>query len=130
VNVCDIDGCDRRPQARGMCNPHYLRWRRAEGRVDGPYPPGTPHGFDAPPPPGPWVANAACRGLPTDWWFSERGENEVFATAQAICKACPVVEPCRDYGLAHASLTGTWGALSERQRRLERQRMRVGGRPS
>jgi hypothetical protein len=43
----------------------------------------TPHlDADYPPPPGPWVEAGACRGLPTDWWFSERGHNGVHATAE------------------------------------------------
>ena len=85
----------------------------------------TPH-LDAeiPPPPGPWVTNGACRGLPTEWWFSEQGANGVFRTAQAICQSCPVLDPCRDYGLAHSSLVGTWGGTSHRQRRLLRRDMR------
>lgn len=124
MNVCTIDGCDGRAQARGMCNPHYLRWRRSEGRVDGPYPPGTPHGFDAPPPPGPWVQQAACRGADTEIWFSGRGDNALILLAKQICETCPVVDPCREYGIEHSSLVGTWGGMSERQRRLERQRRR------
>jgi len=124
VNVCGIDGCDRRPQARGMCNPHYLKWRRAEGRVDGPYPPGTPHGFDAPPPPGPWVADGACRGADTEIWFSGRGDNALIQLAKQICAGCPVRQPCADYALDHPVLLGTWGGLSERERRLTRRENR------
>ena len=85
----------------------------------------TPHlAAEIPPPPGPWVAHAACKGLPTDWWFSEQGANRVHATAVAICRECLVVDPCRAYGLAHSSLVGTWGGLSHRGRRLERRRLR------
>jgi len=27
-SVCKIDGCDKRPYARGFCNRHYQRWLR------------------------------------------------------------------------------------------------------
>jgi WhiB family redox-sensing transcriptional regulator len=107
-----------------MCNAHYLRWRRAEGRADVQYTPGTPHGFDAPPPPGPWVADGACRGAGTSLWFAERGDMATMRLAKATCDACPVRQPCGDYGLEHSSLNGMWGGLSERQRRLIRQQRR------
>ena len=28
---CSVDGCEREHEARGLCSPHYMRWRR-EGR--------------------------------------------------------------------------------------------------
>lgn len=31
--VCSVEGCDRRPAARGMCNKHWTRWRKY-GRAD------------------------------------------------------------------------------------------------
>ena len=85
----------------------------------------TPH-LDAeiPPPPGPWVADGACRGADTEIWFSGRGDNALIQLAKQICAGCPVRQPCGDYGLEHSSLNGMWGGLSERQRRLIRQQRR------
>jgi hypothetical protein len=40
-----------------------------------------------------WLAQAACRGRPTAWWFSPAGSLEQ-AMALALCKQCPVRADC------------------------------------
>jgi WhiB family redox-sensing transcriptional regulator len=54
-----------------------------------------------------WREHAACKGLPTDWWFPERGDTA--AAAKAICAACPVREPCLQYAVVHDVRVGVWG---------------------
>lgn len=29
MTTCDVDGCDRRKKARGLCQTHYARWRKS-----------------------------------------------------------------------------------------------------
>ena len=43
---------------------------------------------------------------------------------KAICRACPFVDDCRDYALAHPELHGIWGATSVRERQQIRNRRR------
>lgn len=28
ICICEVEGCDKRPVARGFCRTHYMRWRR------------------------------------------------------------------------------------------------------
>lgn len=28
ISYCTIEGCDKRVKSRGLCNPHYLKWRK------------------------------------------------------------------------------------------------------
>ena len=61
-----------------------------------------------------WRGDGACRWYPTDWWFPV--SEQASAVALDICETCPVLLECMDYGLAHPSLHGVWGGLSENQR--------------
>lgn len=65
-----------------------------------------------------WVHDAACRDLPTSWWFPGVGES--FDLAQSICETCPVRVECLDYALARPELTGIWGGLTDRRRKRMR----------
>ena len=69
--------------------------------------------FDVPPP-GPWAALGACLGAGCARWFPKRGGD--VRAAKAVCDACPVLDPCRSYGLAYPQLLGVWGGLSQVQR--------------
>lgn len=70
---------------------------------------------------GRWASLGVCRDA-TAAFFPERGQR--FDTAIALCRACPVVEPCRAYGLAHSSLKGIFGGLTEDERRRIRSESR------
>ena len=68
--------------------------------------------------------DGACRGMPTDWWFPEKGaggedklNNE---KAVQICKSCSSKTECLDFSLTFMNLQGIWGGLSHRQRQRER----------
>lgn len=67
-----------------------------------------------------WTALAACKGLPTSWWFpdsSGRGSaNNV--RARAICHECPVRDRCAEYGKKER--WGIWGDLNRESRRKRR----------
>ncbi|HET7488281.1 MAG TPA: WhiB family transcriptional regulator [Acidimicrobiales bacterium] len=65
--------------------------------------------------PGPWREQGACRQVPTVVFFPTRGEEA--DTAKAVCAACPVAGPCRDYALGVPDLKGVWGATTEEERR-------------
>jgi WhiB family redox-sensing transcriptional regulator len=73
--------------------------------------------LDLPPTP-PWMALAACAGMPTELWFPERGERP--EVALKTCHTCVVSDECVAYGLGEHF--GIWGGLSERQRRKVRRR--------
>lgn len=77
--------------------------------------------------PGEWRIDAACRGLPVEWWFPERGDP--VTRAREICESCPVRRQCEEHALARPDLGGLWGGTSERHRMTERRRRRGGGKP-
>lgn len=45
-----------------------------------------------------WKDEAACRGLPEDWFFAEDGFRQ--RKAKAVCAECPVIEECREMAMA------------------------------
>jgi len=63
----------------------------------------------------PWMREASCRDMPTDWWFPERCHN--WSKAKAICNECPVKQDCLDYSLTLPVCVGIWGGLTGRERR-------------
>jgi len=83
-----------------------------------------------------WADDAACKphripdGMSPDWFavrdkwsrMSEKvpGEDD----AKAICRTCPVRNECLEFALPQPVLEGTWGGLTESQRRAERRKRR------
>ena len=72
----------------------------------------------------PWHADAACTGLPGEWWFPPPGysgkhERGRGADALAVCELCPVREPCLAYALEEG-LEGIWGATTTGERKAMR----------
>lgn len=61
-----------------------------------------------------WRKQAACRGSDPNLFILERGE--VAGPALAICKTCPVKQPCLQYALDNSE-RGIWGGTSQKQRR-------------
>ena len=82
--------------------------------------------YPAPKPPvGDWANLGNCVGLPSSWFFPERGEtgggrNEV----KAVCASCCVRAECLEYALAApVERTGVWGGTSFKDRlRILRER--------
>ena len=59
-----------------------------------------------------WRQQAACHGLPTAWWFTERGDHETVNHAKAICRQCPVQTECFNYGVTLPGRLGMFGGQS------------------
>jgi WhiB family redox-sensing transcriptional regulator len=72
-----------------------------------------------------WQYDGACRSADPRLFFhpeGERGPAKVKreAAALAFCARCPVVDACREFGLATRDEFGVWGGLTE----TDRQQMR------
>jgi hypothetical protein len=65
----------------------------------------------------PRFALAACRGQDPELFFPSKGDD--VRPARAICSGCLVLDPCREWALAH-ELMGIWGGLTACERRKER----------
>ena len=69
-----------------------------------------------------WHMEAACRQVDTSLFYSPEGERgprkeRREAAAKQICGSCKVVELCAAYAVATREPYGTWGGLSENDRR-------------
>jgi WhiB family redox-sensing transcriptional regulator len=70
-----------------------------------------------------WQVRAACRGPQASVFFPpphfERKDEKLGREerAKAICKTCPVSEPCLAYALRIREPHGIWGGLNELERR-------------
>lgn len=65
---------------------------------------------------------AACRGMDPNIFVPARGDTHNTAIAKQVCATCPVMEPCRQYGLEshqHNDECGILGGLT----RIERVRI-------
>ncbi len=73
-----------------------------------------------------WRKNAACRGMDANAFHPERGQStsSTHLRAKAVCAGCPVQTECADHAIPDATLLGTWGGLSDRQRRALRKQRR------
>lgn len=61
---------------------------------------------------------AACFGTDTNPFFPERGVS--CREAKAVCRGCPVRQPCADWAITNNVHHGVWGGCSERERRKAR----------
>ena len=68
-----------------------------------------------------WRTHAACSGLEPEVFYPVSDEQA--EEAKAICRECPVREPCLEYALTNREREGVWGGATERERRrMVRQR--------
>lgn len=62
-----------------------------------------------------WLASAACKGYPTEWWFPEKGMPKQSYTnmlkAKKLCENCPVKQECYEDGVAFGAM-GIWGGVA------------------
>ncbi len=67
-----------------------------------------------------WRARAACSDADPDLFFPPDGGPA--GPGCRICARCPVRQECLDYAISNGIVHGTWGGLSERERRALRSR--------
>lgn len=72
----------------------------------------------------PEFKNAACAGLPTEWWFPEKDSTMRILVntrkAVSICHSCVEQRKCADFALDNPSVQGIWGGLSIKRRQRAR----------
>jgi WhiB family redox-sensing transcriptional regulator len=79
-----------------------------------------------------WHKDAACLDADDALFYhpaNERGMDRVkrAEAAKAVCRGCPVLDTCREDAIARREPFGTWGAMSEDERKTflrRRQRSR------
>jgi WhiB family redox-sensing transcriptional regulator len=75
-----------------------------------------------------WRSDAACRRTDPDLFFPVGTTGPALVqieAAKAVCRSCPVQEPCLEFALTTNQDSGVWGATSEEERRsLRRLRRR------
>lgn len=70
-----------------------------------------------------WQIQAACRSEDVSLFFAphyfERRsvKDAREARAKLFCRACPVLQDCREYALRIGESHGVWGGLNEAERR-------------
>jgi WhiB family redox-sensing transcriptional regulator len=65
---------------------------------------------------GSWVDEAACADADPDLFFPTKKDAPA-REAKAVCAACPVRQPCKDYAVRSPMiLAGVWGGTTESER--------------
>jgi WhiB family redox-sensing transcriptional regulator len=65
----------------------------------------------------PWMAEAACRGLPSGIFYTdEDGKRSSTVQAKAICGGCPVSKDCLTDAVTRREPHGIWGGMTPSQR--------------
>ena len=72
-----------------------------------------------------WLDDAACRGMDTEVFFPQVGNNfnspamrQLVDNAKNICAGCPVREPCVEYALNNREPYGIFGGMTTDERRI------------
>lgn len=73
-----------------------------------------------------WQDEAACRGLPTEWWFPDQGGSRECKRAKEICHGCPVKLQCLQFAIEVHDRHGIYGELSLKDRRRWNQERKAG----
>jgi WhiB family redox-sensing transcriptional regulator len=73
-----------------------------------------------------WRQYARCLGADPEIFYPNSEDDEAAEPAKAICRVCPVREPCLEHAITAREKQGVWGGLTERERRrLIRQRRKT-----
>ncbi len=78
-----------------------------------------------------WQEDSACRQYDNVLFFGEDGESELEkqareSRAKAVCRSCPVLEPCLEFAMETNQKYGIWGGLNDKERAsLKRRRARA-----
>lgn len=67
-----------------------------------------------------WMEKAACRGCDPNLFFPQKGQHDLIREGRKICEHCVVRVECETYAVDHYIILGTWGGLSPKQRRRQR----------
>jgi hypothetical protein len=62
-----------------------------------------------------WQSQAACKGQPSSYFFSDEQGAHAKDAYKSICNRCPVLSACLEFGVVH-DLEGIWGGLTDRER--------------
>ncbi|MFF0200487.1 WhiB family transcriptional regulator [Streptomyces sp. NPDC005017] len=76
-----------------------------------------------------WQDRAGCRHEDPDLFFPIGTSGPALLQtrqAKAVCERCPVREPCLQFALRTAQVSGVWGGTGEGERRLLLRRGRTG----
>lgn len=71
-----------------------------------------------------WRDLAACKGVNPDLFYPPKGGTEHMNAAKSICMTCPVIIPCREYGIEHEDI-GIWGGWASKELKRERKRRKI-----
>ncbi|MFJ4686901.1 WhiB family transcriptional regulator [Streptomyces sp. NPDC091377] len=74
-----------------------------------------------------WRERAACRHHDPELFFPVGSDGPALLQterAKAVCRACPVRQPCLRYALEEGEGAGVWGGASETERRQRRAEQR------
>jgi WhiB family redox-sensing transcriptional regulator len=72
-----------------------------------------------------WRGRAACRHVDPDLFFPIGTSGPTLSQteqAKAVCRRCPVQEPCLRFALDIGQSIGVWGGTSETERRALKRR--------
>lgn len=65
-----------------------------------------------------WGDEAACKGMPTDMFFPERGNSTTERKAiKELCGGCKVRQQCLDFAIDNFITYGIWGGMTLNERR-------------
>jgi WhiB family redox-sensing transcriptional regulator len=63
---------------------------------------------------GEWRQNAACKGTPTEDFFTF--ESKVVDKIKKVCETCPVKKDCLQFALTNDISWGVYGGMTSRER--------------
>lgn len=75
-----------------------------------------------------WRQHAACRHEDPDLFFPIGTSGPALLQteqAKAVCRRCPVREPCLEWALETDQTLGVWGGTSETERRALKRRIKA-----
>ena len=68
------------------------------------------------------IGELPCQSFPDLFFPDQKGHGQAqdIASAKELCKACPLLEECRDYAIEAKEQFGIWGGLTLDERRVYR----------
>lgn len=74
------------------------------------------------------IKQAACAGIPKDWFYPksqmDEEDKDNLARTRAICQQCAIITECHEHAIRHEEF-GFWAGLSPRQRRALRRANKI-----